>query len=1048
MQKRKYKKFGAVILIVAMIVTMFSTVSASADEGGTAEDQSSTKSAIYECTGWYLRSPHTISYIDQYETQHNAIAPALFGLKLQGSDSVAASVYCCDLITDAPDEEDNITYVRTNLEDALYDDSFDNSGYNAYYTREKASQIRYILKYGFHADFSDTELRNLAKAADINEETEGKLTKGEALNATQCAIWSLANPKNLKNIYYSTWNLDSSRIESTELDDEIQGHVDGTKYPDVNNRIQKVYKYLVDNCSTGYNNPSVIAQFTDENTVLTLKKLTEEGEAVYDVTVSFKLKGTFTDKGDLKLTASLGKHSQTWQLLKGEGDKLTADKDGMYTITFEDVPADSLGNNPEIKLVLDGSQEIQTGFYFYEPINPQTGKVDRSTAQSFVGTGAGSTPIHRETTIGFQLGTKTVKIKKCDGSAQALKDVESPTPEQVDELKLGLKGVEFALYVQYGDLTKPVPLGLANKITDENGEITWEGLAEAKNADGTDAIKYYVKEVSTPAGYIKNDELIEVGQAEDSTPILVKNCHDLGSLTIRKTTENFSDESPNKDRHYEFLVELDYNQAYLKSNNHEWTSTEALEEQYAVLIADYENSCEEAAQLSVEEDPENPETPAEVKHPELVRLEKDKTTGKMTAKVLLKAGESITLSGIPAGAEYTVTELNANRKPMGDNVMNEFDGELIATPDASRTGIIKEVKEGVAVTDLSKEEFVNVRFDEGVLDMDTDAQFSIDIHKTLDGRPSTKAFSFTLTDVTPGDSKLPTQTVYNETEGDETGNVVFAPIKFKEAGTYTFEIREVLEKGYICDDNVYTVVVKVDRNDDMKCLEVADVKYYSQDKKAEDIAALEKAAEDAAKETGSEPAEIELTGEEGLLEEGESIVFKNTTITYGNYTSVGVKKVWELNGKGTASDSVTVNLLKNGKVDKTVVLNQGNNWSYTWNLLDDSYTWTVSEADVPEGFTSNITKDGLTFTITNTYVEEEKTDEEEGGGGNGGNGNGGGNSGNDKNPNRLPPDWNVLDETPKTGDAGADALVLNILLLSISALAGTILYLRRKKTNR
>ena len=99
-----------------------------------------------------------------------------------------------------------------------------------------------------------------------------------------------------------------------------------------------------------------------------------------------------------------------------------------------------------------------------------------------------------------------------------------------------------------------------------------------------------------------------------------------------------------------------------------------------------------------------------------------------------------------------------------------------------------------------------------------------------------------------------------------------------------------------------------------------------------------------------------------------------------------MKKVWELNGKGTASDSVTVNLLKNGKVDKTVVLNQGNNWSYTWNLLDDSYTWTVSEADVPEGFTSNITKDGLTFTITNTYVEEEKTDEEEGGGGNGGNG--------------------------------------------------------------
>lgn len=1032
MKKRKYKKFGAVILIVVMIVTMFGTVSASADEGEPAGGESSTTSAIYVNPGWYLRSPHRISYYDQTGTEHSGIAPALFSLKLLGaSDSEAFGVYCCDLITDA---KNDTTYVRTNLEDALNEDSATGSDYTAYYTKENAARLRYILKYGFHAGYSDTELSTLASNAEIKEE-DGNLTRGEALSATQWAIWSLANPNNLKDIYTGTIKADLGKILSPELDEEIKNIPDGgyseRENSERKNRIQKVYNYLVESSEAGYENQSVIVQFTDENTVLTVKKLTAEG-AAYDVSASFQLKGTFKDTGDLKLTASLGEQSQTWQLLSGEGNKLTADKDGMYTITFENVSAASLRGQPEIQLVLDGSQTIETGFYFYEPINPETGKVQRSYAQSFVGTGEGSTPIHRKTTIGFQLGTKTVKVKKYDGSVQVPEGAENPT----------LEGVEFALYVKYGDLTEPVPYpGLANKTTDENGEITWENLAEEKNTDGTDAIKYYVKEVSTPAGYIKNDKLIEVDQTENSmTP--VENCHDLGSLTISKTAENFSDESPNKDRHYEFLVELDYNKAYLTRNSHEWTSKEALEKQYAVLRADYENSCEAVALLSDAEDPENPEAPAEVKRPVSVTLIKDETTGKMTAKILLKAGESITLSGIPAGAEYTVTELNANGKPMGDNVMNEFYGELIATPDASRTGIIKEVKDGIAVTDPS-EEFVNVRFDEGVLDLDTDTRFSIDIHKTLDGKPSTRAFSFTLTDVTNGGNKV--LTVKNATEGDEAGNVVFAPIKFKEAGTYTFEIREVLEKGYICDDNVYTIVVKVVRNDNNYCLEIDDVKYYSQDKKAEDIAALEKATEDEAKETGSEPAEIELTGEEGLLEDGDSIVFSNSTITYGNYTSVGVKKVWELNGTGTASDSVTVNLLKNGKVDKTVVLNQGNNWSYTWSLLDDSYTWTVSEADVPEGFTSTITKEGLTFTITNTYVEEEKTDEEEGGGGNG---NGGSNSGDDKNPNRLPPDWNVLDEAPKTGDAGADALVLNILLLSISALAGTILYLRRKKTNR
>ena len=65
MQKRKFKRFGAVFLIVAMIVTMFSTVSASADAGGTAGGESSTTSAIYVNPGWYLRSPHRISYSDQ-----------------------------------------------------------------------------------------------------------------------------------------------------------------------------------------------------------------------------------------------------------------------------------------------------------------------------------------------------------------------------------------------------------------------------------------------------------------------------------------------------------------------------------------------------------------------------------------------------------------------------------------------------------------------------------------------------------------------------------------------------------------------------------------------------------------------------------------------------------------------------------------------------------------------------------------------------------------------------------------------------------------------
>ena len=48
----------------------------------------------------------------------------------------------------------------------------------------------------------------------------------------------------------------------------------------------------------------------------------------------------------------------------------------------------------------------------------------------------------------------------------------------------------------------------------------------------------------------------------------------------------------------------------------------------------------------------------------------------------------------------------------------------------------------------------------------------------------------------------------------------------------------------------------------------------------------------------------------------------------------------------------------------------------------------------------------------------------------------------------LPDDKHTVTEVPKTGDAGADALALNLLLLSISALTGMAFYLRRKTTNR
>ena len=84
--------------------------------------------------------------------------------------------------------------------------------------------------------------------------------------------------------------------------------------------------------------------------------------------------------------------------------------------------------------------------------------------------------------------------------------------------------------------------------------------------------------------------------------------------------------------------------------------------------------------------------------------------------------------------------------------------------------------------------------------------------------------------------------------------------------------------------------------------------------------------------------------------------------------SVTVKKVWKLNDGGTATDSVTVALYKNGNMDRTAVLNDANRWTYTWDDLSAKDAWTVEEPEVPNGFKAVVERKGSVFTITNDDI--------------------------------------------------------------------------------
>lgn len=97
-------------------------------------------------------------------------------------------------------------------------------------------------------------------------------------------------------------------------------------------------------------------------------------------------------------------------------------------------------------------------------------------------------------------------------------------------------------------------------------------------------------------------------------------------------------------------------------------------------------------------------------------------------------------------------------------------------------------------------------------------------------------------------------------------------------------------------------------------------------------------------------------------------------------TQVSVTKAWEGNlddaGKPRTTDSVEVELVgtKGGTehVLGTATLSDANSWAYQWTDLDDSFTYTVREKDVPEGYTSRVTSaedNPYDFTITNVYQE-------------------------------------------------------------------------------
>ena len=83
-------------------------------------------------------------------------------------------------------------------------------------------------------------------------------------------------------------------------------------------------------------------------------------------------------------------------------------------------------------------------------------------------------------------------------------------------------------------------------------------------------------------------------------------------------------------------------------------------------------------------------------------------------------------------------------------------------------------------------------------------------------------------------------------------------------------------------------------------------------------------------------------------------------------TTISVNKVWKDKDQSKRPESVTMNLLQDGKIYDSIMLNNANDWKYTWKGLQAKHEYTVVEASVPGNYTALVDRENNDYTVTNT----------------------------------------------------------------------------------
>lgn len=160
--------------------------------------------------------------------------------------------------------------------------------------------------------------------------------------------------------------------------------------------------------------------------------------------------------------------------------------------------------------------------------------------------------------------------------------------------------------------------------------------------------------------------------------------------------------------------------------------------------------------------------------------------------------------------------------------------------------------------------------------------------------------------------------------------------------------------------------------------------------------------------------------ESEVIPRDNGFVVNNTYVP--EYKDISVKINWENDKKEDRPEKVLIQLLKDGMPEgEPVELNEENSWSYTFEKMDDRYTWDIQPQDSPSEYEMTITESGNEIAITYKYI-------------------------NDDAETVLPSEETEIMET-QTGDTSSVTGVIAVAVIALLVMSA-LLFTRRKGTEK